>query len=80
MIVQALDDITLIYHRPSGQTHMVVSPVPEILAAMGPDALSIDEVLSTLSGAFEIGDPVEALPIIAAHLDEMAAIGLVRPV
>ena len=30
----ALDDLTLLYHARSGQTHMVISPVPEILAAM----------------------------------------------
>ncbi|MGK2912054.1 MAG: HPr-rel-A system PqqD family peptide chaperone, partial [Sphingobium sp.] len=35
----ALDDIVLIYHRPSGQTHRVASPVPESLAALGDTAL-----------------------------------------
>lgn len=34
LIVRPLADITLVYHRPSGQTHMVASPVPEILAAL----------------------------------------------
>ncbi len=34
LIVRPLADIALVYHRPSGQTHMVASPVPEILAAL----------------------------------------------
>lgn len=80
MIVRVLDDITLIYHRPSGQTHMVASPVPEILAALGEDVLGAGEVVAVLSGQFDIGDAAEAVPAVQAHLDEMAALGLVRQV
>lgn len=78
MIVRALDDIVLIYHRPSGQTHMVASPVPEILAALGDTALGAGDVVAVLSAQFDMGDAAEAVAAIAAHLDEMAALGLVR--
>lgn len=78
MIARALDDITLIYHRPSGQTHMVASPVPEILAALGSAALTANDVVAVLSTQFDIGDAAEAVPAIQAHLDEMAGLGLVR--
>jgi PqqD family protein of HPr-rel-A system len=80
MIVRPLDDITLIYHRPSGQTHLTVSPVPEILDVMqafdGP--MSPAEIVGRLSERFDLGDPDEAQAGVAAHLDELAALGLVR--
>ena len=99
LIVRALDDITLIYHRPSSQTHMVASPVPEILDALlsspipereGPGVGSERseppahatqtpaEILTTLTTHFDLGDPATARPVIAAHLEEMVALGLVH--
>ncbi|AUW60351.1 HPr-rel-A system PqqD family peptide chaperone [Sphingobium sp. SCG-1] len=78
MIVRALDDIMLIYHRPSGQTHMVASPVPEILAGLGSAAMTAGEVVAVLSTQFDIGNAAEAVPAIQVHLDEMAGLGLVR--
>lgn len=80
MIVRALDDLTLIYHRPSGQTHLVVSPVPEILAALRETgASSADMLHAALSRDFDLGDPAEAIAAIAGQLTELAALGLVRP-
>ena len=35
-----LDALTLIYHRASGITHVVDSPVPEMIAALGSDTLT----------------------------------------
>lgn len=78
LILRALDDITLIYHRRSGQTHMVASPVPEILAAIGSDGSTAGEVLVALAMQYDLGDPADALPVVVAHLQEMAALGLVR--
>ncbi|MES2271771.1 MAG: HPr-rel-A system PqqD family peptide chaperone [Pseudomonadota bacterium] len=103
LIVRALDDITLIYHRPSSQTHMVASPVPEILDALRTTPLTAPlperegpgvgserseppahathtpaEILTTLTTHFDLGDPATARPVIAAHLEEMVALGLVH--
>lgn len=80
VLVRPLDDITLIYHRPSGQTHMVVSPVPEIWGAMDPAvAMDADQVRERLALSYELDDAEEDMrAAIAAHLDEMAALGLVR--
>ncbi len=76
--------MTLIYHRRSGITHMVSEPVPQILAALeaigaagaGADA---GAVARHLSGSFDMqvdgGSSIEA--VIAARLDELAALGLV---
>lgn len=73
-----LDDITILYHRPSGQTHMVVSPVPEILAALDDAPCSVAGVHARLYADYDMGDAGEATALIAAHLVELAALGLVR--
>jgi len=76
----ALDDIMLVYHRPSQQTHMVISPVPEILAAMG-DGAALDAAAlhARLAVDYDLGPPGEAVAELDAHLAALAALGLVRP-
>lgn len=78
MRVRPLDDISLVYHRHSGQTHLVVSPVPEILAALGTDVCAAADVVARLSATYDLGAPDAAAVAIAAHLEELAALGLVR--
>ena len=76
----ALEDLTLLYHRRSGQTHMVISPVPELLDRMADGATVTAQALhDRLAQEFDLGPPDEALAEIAAHLDALAALGLVRP-
>ncbi len=71
--------MVLLYHRPSGQTHMVISPVPEILEALEDgDPASARDVLRRLSRVYDLGAADAALPEIAAHLSSMAALGLIR--
>jgi PqqD family protein of HPr-rel-A system len=77
MVVHPLDALTLIYHHPSGQTHMVVSPVPEIMDALSDGPATVDEVVSRLEVAFDLGAADDAAPAIAAHLEELVALGLV---
>lgn len=73
-----LEDITLLYHRASGQTHMVISPVPEILEALGEGAsMSAVEVYARLTRDYDLGPEVDAIAQIEAHLDNLAALGLV---
>lgn len=73
-----LEDMVLLYHRPSGQTHMVISPVPEILATLeGGVALTAGDVHGVLAAHYDLGTPDEAVAEIGAHLDELTALGLV---
>lgn len=72
--VVALDELTLVYHRTSGITHVLAPPAPEILAALAA-ALTLDDLLARLSVDFDLLDGGrEAL---AARLDELIAAGLV---
>lgn len=78
LVMRPLDDIVLLYHRPSGQTHMVVSPVPEILQALRTDGDGdAAAVHDRLAHTHDLGPRDEAIAAIAAHLADMAAIGLV---
>jgi PqqD family protein of HPr-rel-A system len=68
--------LTLIHHRTSGQTHVVASPVPEILSALGNDALDGTALLAVLTQAYDLAD---ADPhAMTARLEELAAVGLVE--
>lgn len=79
VVERVLDDITLLYHRPSGQTHMVVSPVPEILVALRADgAGDARSVHGRLVLSYDLGEAGAAQAAIAIHLEEMAQLGLVR--
>ena len=70
-----LDALTLIYHRASGITHIVDSPVPEILEALGEEALGVEALLARLSDRFDLADADSAA--LAVRLDELAQAGLV---
>ncbi|WP_233423684.1 HPr-rel-A system PqqD family peptide chaperone [Sphingobium amiense] len=80
LLTCALDDLTLLYHRRSGQTHMVISPVPEILARMESGApVTAAALHDDLARDFDLGPRDAAVEAIAAHLESLAALGLVRP-
>ncbi|MBX9795807.1 HPr-rel-A system PqqD family peptide chaperone [Sphingomonas sp.] len=70
-----LDDLTLVYDRASGITHVLASPAPEILAALD-TPMSADALLQRLAGDFALAD--DAAPALAARLDELALAGLVE--
>lgn len=70
----ALDDFTAVYHRPSGATHLLVEPAPQILAALGNETLTPEDLLTRLSTEYEVEGAREAL---AARVDELIATGLI---
>lgn len=71
-----LDALTLIYHRASGITHIVDSPVPEILEALAAGPLAAPDLMAQLSERFDL---VDADPhALAMRLDELAEVGLVE--
>ncbi len=74
--VVPLDALTLIYHRSSGITHVVDTPVPEILEALSEAPLTLDALLVRLAERFDLLDPDPAA--LAMRLDELIAAGLVE--
>jgi len=71
-----LDVLTLVYHRASGITHVVDSPVPELLEVLGERALTLAETLTGLAATHDLIDPDR--DALAARLDELVAAGLVE--
>lgn len=68
----ALDSLTAVYHRGSGQTHLLAEPAPEILAAL--DAGEAD--VSVLVARLDLVESDRAA--LTARLDELIATGLVE--
>jgi PqqD family protein of HPr-rel-A system len=72
-----LDGLTLVFHRPSGMTHLLAPPAPQILEALAGRTGDAGEILTRISGRFEVEaeDPAGA---VTARLAELEAAGLVR--
>lgn len=73
-----LDGFAILYHRPSGMTHVVASPVPEILAAIAGDAADVGDIVKRLSTTHELSGKDALEEIVLARLEELEAAGLVR--
>lgn len=70
-----LEGLTALFHRPSGTTHLLAPPAPQILEALAGDAADAEELLARIGQRFEIEGGAEALE---ARLAELEAAGLVR--
>ncbi|MFM9827652.1 MAG: HPr-rel-A system PqqD family peptide chaperone [Sphingomonas sp.] len=73
--IEQLDALTLVYHRASGITHLLVSPAPEILAILAEGPRTQAMVLDRLCAQFAVGDRDERA--LSARLQELVATGLV---
>ena len=73
--IVALDDLTLVYHRASGITHLLAAPAPEIIAALGDTAMTAAALYAAFAERFEMIDGNAAA--LAARIDELVEVGLV---
>ncbi|WP_417590601.1 HPr-rel-A system PqqD family peptide chaperone [Parasphingorhabdus sp.] len=80
LIWHDLDSMTLLYHRPSGITHMLVDPAPAILEVMGGASLSAIEIAERLSAGFDLESNIDTENIVLARLEELSGLGLVSRV
>lgn len=76
LIVAPVDLLTAIYHRASGQTHLMASPAPEILEALAEAPLDAAALLAKLRADYDLVDADPAA--LAARLDELVETGLVE--
>ena len=76
LIVVPVDLLTAIYHRASGQTHLMASPAPEILEALANAPLNAEALLAKLRADYDLLDADPA--VLAARLDELVETGLVE--
>lgn len=73
----ATAEMTLLFHRPSGETHLLAEPMPDILALLGERADTVDGVTSRLCDRLGESEDEEARTVVAHRLDELEAVGLV---
>lgn len=76
--IEPLGELTAIFDRRSMQTHLVVSPMPEILGAMGADACNAADLAARLTATFDLDAEEDAQMILTERLSELAAMGLVE--
>jgi PqqD family protein of HPr-rel-A system len=70
-----LDGLTAIFHRPSGITHLLAPPAPQILEALADRPADAEALIARISERFDVEGGADAL---AARLAELEAAGLVR--
>lgn len=76
LIAEPLDAFVAVFHRPSGATHLLVSPAPEILEVLGREALTLEALLAQLTADYAL---VDADPrVLAERVRELVEAGLVR--
>jgi PqqD family protein of HPr-rel-A system len=71
-----LDSLTVIYHRASGQTHVVAEPMPEILAAFGEGTADLSDLVTRLG----LPETSETRGLLSERLEELVATGLVAQI
>ncbi|WP_428629594.1 HPr-rel-A system PqqD family peptide chaperone [Sphingopyxis sp.] len=76
--IEPLGELTAIFDRRSMQTHLVVSPIPEILTAMGADDCNGAALAARLAARFDFDGEDDAQLILGERLSELAAMGLVE--
>lgn len=80
LIWHGLDSMTLLFHRPSGITHMLADPAPAILEVMEEHLLTAAEIVSRLTATFDVESDIDAKDIVLARLEELSGLGLVSRV
>ncbi len=75
-IAVALETLVAIFHKPSGMTHLLASPAPDILEALSSGPADVATILARLSQTHDVAG-ADAETAIAARLDELEASGLI---
>lgn len=70
--------MTLVFHRPSGTTHFLASPAPEMLTLLAETPMNAATLCQRLCEQLGLPHDDEALYVVEARLDELIASGLAR--
>lgn len=73
-----IDGMTLLFHRPSGTTHFLDSPVPEMLALLAAAPMDAARLTAALCARLGLGEDEEARAVVEARLAELLGAGLVQ--
>jgi PqqD family protein of HPr-rel-A system len=76
-----LDALTALFHKPSGITHILAPPAPQILEALREGPATAATILSRMRKRYALGDgDADAMPSLAARLGELEVAGLIRTI
>ncbi len=78
LIIEPLDSLTALFDCRSGQTHILSSPMPELIRALALGPASLDGLTARLSETFDLSADDAIADTLAARLAELAALGLVE--
>jgi PqqD family protein of HPr-rel-A system len=76
--IMNVEAMALLYHRPSGVTHLLASPLPEMLALLREVPCDANILTERLCHRLAIPCDEEARTVVTERLVELAAIGLVH--
>lgn len=76
LLVAPLDIFVAVFHRPSGITHLLTAPAPQILDVLRPDGATLDEAIARLQAQYALADADPR--VLRERLDELVAAGLVH--
>lgn len=73
----AIEGLALVYHRPSGLTHILAPPAPELLEALGEGEADAGTLLERLAREHDVEADEDARAEVEARLAELETAGLV---
>ncbi len=75
MLRVELEGLTALFHRPSGMTHILAPPAPQLLDALAESPATAAELAERLGRSFQVDGGADEM---AARLAELEAAGLVQ--
>jgi len=76
LLHEPLDLFTAVFHRPSGVTHLLAEPAPQILAALTGKEMDLDALMAALAADHELVGATRA--VLVERLTELGEAGLVE--
>jgi PqqD family protein of HPr-rel-A system len=76
--IHMIDGMTLVFHRPSGTTHFLDSPIPEMLALLAAESRDSEALTAALCRTLGIVEDDEARTVVETRLADLVGIGLVQ--
>jgi PqqD family protein of HPr-rel-A system len=75
--IETVDGLALIFHRPSGTTHFLDAPVPDMLALLAERSATAVDLAERLCVRLGLELDDEAREVVSSRLIELTAAGLV---